>query len=68
MCYWFSHSEAQEVNSNISYFLSSGSLLITDVNRGNCKLKWEKSAFFFLGFYTNALRLVNQQIEVFSTP
>lgn len=37
--YWFSHSEAQEVNGSITYFLSSGNILITGVNQGNCKLK-----------------------------
>lgn len=48
--YWLSLSEAQEVNGNISYFLSSESLLITGVNQGNCKLEWETFAFVFLAF------------------
>lgn len=48
--YWFRHSEAQEVNGNFAYFLSSGNILITGVNQGNCKLKWEIFSFIFLAF------------------
>lgn len=48
--YWFSHSEAQAVNGSISCFLSTGNILITGVNQGNCKLKWEIFAFIFLAF------------------
>lgn len=73
--YWFSHSETQEVNGNITYFLSSGNILITGVNQGNCKLKWEIFAFIFLafilmvsGWWINMLRCKSKSESLFIHP